>query len=69
MDTLLQAAVDKLLSTGVVSRVDLDETEGKKRRLQNFQTWHKFDIFNTFIRVSEFEKMMRTGQEQEGPRC
>lgn len=27
----LQAAVDKLLSTGVVSRVDLDETEGKKR--------------------------------------
>lgn len=27
----LQAAVDKLLSTGVVSRVDLDESEGKKR--------------------------------------
>ena len=51
VDTLLQAAVDKLLSTGVVSRVDLDETEGKKRRLQNFQTWHKFDIFNTCIRV------------------
>mmetsp|Transcript_35005 Transcript_35005/g.80608 ORF Transcript_35005/g.80608 Transcript_35005/m.80608 type:complete len:286 (+) Transcript_35005:133-990(+) len=26
-----QAAVDKLLNTGVASRVDLDETEGKKR--------------------------------------
>jgi len=31
----LQAAVDKLLSTGVVSRVDLDETEGKKRNKKN----------------------------------
>mmetsp|Transcript_3499 Transcript_3499/g.3854 ORF Transcript_3499/g.3854 Transcript_3499/m.3854 type:complete len:282 (-) Transcript_3499:138-983(-) len=28
---VLQAATDKLLSTGIVSRVDLDETEGKKR--------------------------------------
>eukprot|EP00440_Ansanella_granifera_P026544 gb/GFBE01028834.1/.p1 GENE.gb/GFBE01028834.1/~~gb/GFBE01028834.1/.p1 ORF type:complete len:292 (+),score=59.85 gb/GFBE01028834.1/:1-876(+) len=27
----IQAAVDKLLSSGVVSRVDLDESEGKKR--------------------------------------
>ena len=27
-----QAAVDKLLATGAVSRADLDEPEGKKRR-------------------------------------
>ena len=32
IDILPQAAVDKLLSLGVVSRVDLDETEGKKRQ-------------------------------------
>ena len=31
---VVQAAVDKLLSSGSVSRVDLDETEGKKRPSQ-----------------------------------
>lgn len=36
-----QAAVDKLLSTGVVSRVDLDETEGKKRWVQSREKMDK----------------------------
>lgn len=49
-----QAAVDKLLSTGVVSRVDLDETEGKKRWVQSrekslsrFQTSMKLTVTGT----------------------